>query len=242
MNIDELQDGWNNQFNGGQATEQLVARLYADSRQSRIQTGLGRLVFHSVLYMIFNLFVLVFSCLVLVEEIENWAIVSSSATMIFLTVVVFYMNVSQLDLIARIDFSKPIVKLQRTIERLKLKRVRHNRFIFVFCVLYFWLGVTLFFRWDLSLLLPAIWAKASIVIIVHVGFLLVWFPVSLWLIRLYEEADGTTPFVSWLARGSYLTDGSLNATLNASLRYLTELEAFESGKDQEPQPTKPEKD
>lgn len=227
MNFDELHDDWDKQFEA-RSNEQLIAKLFCESRQSKIRNGLGRLVFHSVLYMLFNLLVLIFSLIVLVEEVNHWAIASTSATMAFLSIVVFYMNVSQLDLISRIDFLKPVVKLQKIIERLKLKRIRHNRFIFVFCILYFWLGVTLLFRWDLSLLLPAIWAKANIVIIIHVGFLLIWFPVSLWLLRLYDEADGANPLISWLERGSYLTDGSLNSTLNASLRYLQQLDAFES--------------
>lgn len=229
MNIDDLRNEWDQQFGDTESTSEIVLKLFRESRQGKIQDILQKLVFHSVLFMVFNLVVLVGSSLILVEAIANMAIVIPAALMIALSSIVFYMNVTQLDLIRRIDFSHPILQLQMAIERLKLKRIRHNRFIFITCILYFWLAVTLMFRWDLTVLLPAVWSKAPIVVIVHLGMLLIWFPASLWILRVYDSIEGRNSFWKWLERDSYLTDNSLNASLNGTLSYIKELHAFDEG-------------
>ncbi len=231
MNIDELQNEWDQQFDGSESENERVLKLIKESRQSKVTNSLSKLVFPSVLFMLFNLIVIVISWIVLVEEWNNAVIAVSAAALIVLSAVVFYMNVGQLNSISKIEFSSPIIKLQQILERLKLKRVRHNRFIFVFCFLYFWLAVAVFLRWDLGLLIPAIWTEAPIVVIIHLGMVLIWFPLSLWLLRVYDDVDGTNPITLWLERGSYLTDGSLNFSLNESLGFLEELKSFGSKDD-----------
>lgn len=228
MNIDDLRNEWIEQFSGNESTGEIVLKLFRESRQSKIEGILNKLVFHSIIFMAFNLLVFIGSALTLVEGIVNVAIVIPAALMMTLSSIVFYQNVLQLDLMRKIDFSQPILKLQTTVERLKLRRVRHNRFIFIFSILYFWLAVTLIFGWDLSILVPAVWNNAPAVVIVHLGMLVVWFPVSVWILRVYDSVEGRNRFWKWLERDSYLTDGSLNVSLNNSLDYLQQLKAFES--------------
>lgn len=228
MNIDDLQNEWNQQFDGNESATDVGLKLFKESRHSKIQNILSKHVFHSVIFMGFNLLIVVASWLVLVQHLANWAISVPAALMIVLSSIVFYKNVIQLDLIRKIDFSRPILQLQTTIEKLKVKRIQHNRFIFVFCILYFWLAATLVFQWDLTALVPAVWDKAPVVVIIHLGMLLVWFPASLWLLRIYDDVEDRHSFWKWLERDSYLTDRSLNTSLNSSLHYLNELKVFDS--------------
>ena len=229
MNIDDLRNEWNQQFDGSESTSEIVRKLFRESRQSKIQSTLRKLVLHCVLFMAFNFFVLAGSSLVLVEEFANVAMMVPAALMIVLSAIVVCANAMQLDLIRKIDFSRPVLQLQTTVEKLKLKRVRHNRFIFMTCFLYFWLAVTLMFRLDLTALVPTVWSKAPIVVVVHLGMLLIWFPVSVWLLRIYDTVDGRNSFWLWLEHGSYLTDHSLNVSLNSCLEHLKELKSFDAG-------------
>lgn len=226
MNIDDLQQEWDQQFDGQESCKEIVVKLFQESRQSKVRNNLRWLAVHSLLFMLFNLLVIFFTSMVLVEEISNWPVVISCFILLGLSFAVFYMNVLQLGLIGKMDYSRPILELQQVVETLKVRRLRHNRFIFIFCNLYLWTSVIVFFRWDLTVLIPTVWQKAAIVVIVHVGMFLLWIPMTLWLLRKYDRVDGKSSFWAKLERESFLTDRSLNQSLNQSLAYLEEISAF----------------
>ena len=142
MNIEDLRSDWSNQWNA-ETSKEIVLKLFRESRESKIQRVLRNQMLHGLFFMFFNLMVMVFTSIVFVEELHNPALSIAAFAMTSLSTVVFYKNVAQLNLLRRIDFSDSILQLQTTVERLKLKRIRHNRFIFVFCLLYFWLAVAI---------------------------------------------------------------------------------------------------
>ncbi|MDN5203400.1 hypothetical protein QQ008_18580 [Fulvivirgaceae bacterium BMA10] len=231
MNLQDLQQQWGNQYSGQGNQNDLVIRLFKESRQSKISHALNKLIFFNILFMLFNLIVIIYSWLVLIENLSNLPIAIPALLMLVLSKIVFYKNVWQLEGLSKINYSEPIIKLQKAIEKLKIRRIKHNRFIFIFCNLYFWLMITLVFQWDLSLLIPAIWVKAPIVVIIHVGMLVIWFPLAFWLLKKYDNVNGDSKFWAKMERESFLTDQSVNFSLNNVLSFLKEIEGFEKEED-----------
>lgn len=223
MNIQDLQQEWNEQGN----QDDLVTKLFKESRHSKIDALLKKNVVSSILFMLLNLIINIYVWSILISNFENISTRYIGMLMLILTYAVLFKNIRQLDFIYKINNSKPVVELQKLIEKLKVERIRHNRFIFIFSNLFFWSIIILIYKWDLTLLIPYLWEEASIVVIIHIGFSIIWFPLSLWILNKYDKAE-SSKFWNRLNRESYLSDQSLNTSLNNALTYLKEIEDFEN--------------
>jgi hypothetical protein len=223
MNIQDLQQEWNEQGN----QDDLVTKLFKESRHSKIDTLLKKNVVSSVLFMLLNLIINIYVWSILISNIDNISTRYIGILMLILTYVVLFKNIRQLDFIYKINNSKPVVELQKLIGKLKVERIRHNRFIFIFSNLFFWSIIILIYKWDLTLLIPYLLEESSIVVIIHIGFSIIWFPISLWILNKYDKAE-SSKFWNRLNRESYLSDQSLNTSLNNALTYLKEIEDFEN--------------
>lgn len=223
MNFDKLQQDWKAQNN---LQLDLVLRLFRESQYKKVDNKIRRLTIYSILFMVYNLFVLVFALMVMLDNLSNYFMLTTSIIMIIFSMVVFYMNVFQINSLSKLDYSKPITELQSTISLLKINRVKHNRFIFVFSNMYFWGMVSLFLQWDLWQISQTVWANAPIVLIIHLGLLILWFPLALWILKKYDQADGNKAFWGKLSKDSFLTDQSTNFSLNEALSDLHEIESF----------------
>lgn len=223
MNIQDLQQEWNEQGN----QDDLVTKLFKESRHSKIDTLLKKNVVSSILFMLLNLIINIYVWSILISNFDNISTRYIGILMLILTYVVLFKNIRQLDFIYKINNSKPVVELQKLIGKLKVERIRHNRFIFIFSNLFFWSIIILIYKWDLTLLIPYLWEEASIVVIIHISFSIIWFPLSLWILNKYDKAE-SSKFWNRLNRESYLSDQSLNTSLNNALTYLKEIEDFEN--------------
>jgi len=223
MNIQDLQQEWNEQGN----QDDLVTKLFKESRHSKIDALLKKNVVSSILFMLLNLIINIYVWSILISNFENISTRYIGILILILTYVVLFKNIRQLDFIHKINNSKPVVELQKLIGKLKIERIRHNRFIFIFSNLFFWSIIILIYKWDLTLLIPYLWEEASIVVIIHISFSIIWFPLSLWILNKYDKAE-SSKFWNRLNRESYLSDQSLNTSLNNTLIYLKEIEDFEN--------------
>ncbi|MDL5513924.1 hypothetical protein QSE00_19050 [Arenibacter sp. M-2] len=221
MNIQDLQQQWNEHGN----QDDLVTKLFKESRHLKIDILLKRNILNSILFVLLNLIINIYVWSVLIFNFDNISARYIGILLLILTYVVLFKNIRQLDLIYKINNSKPVVETQKLIGKLKVERVRHNRFIFVFSNLFFWSVIILIYKWDLALLIPYLWEEASIVVIIHVGFSIIWLPLSIWILNKYDE-EKYSKFWSRLNRESYLSDQSLNTSLNDALSYLKEIEDF----------------
>ncbi len=86
--------------------------------------------------------------------------------------------------------------------------------------------MTIFFQLDLTIMIPEIWKNAPIVIIINVGLAILWVPLGLLLIKKYH-ANSNSKFWAKMSKDSYLTDQSVDFSLNQALSYLKEIETFE---------------
>ncbi|WP_438422614.1 hypothetical protein [Aquimarina macrocephali] len=227
MNLDNIQEEWGDHYNTSINDENLVIQLFKESKYKKIDSNLKRMKAQSVLYMVFNLLVIIYAWIVLVMNFKSIGISVSAALLILLSKIVFYKNVAQLNSMSKIKYTEPIVKLQKIIERLKLKRLKHNQFIFILSNIYFWLLMIVFFSMDPLVLIPEIWKKAAIVIIIHVGFSILWFPLSFWILGKYGALAQRSTFWTRLGKNSLLTDESANSSLNRTLSFLVEIKNFE---------------
>ncbi|MBG6128968.1 uncharacterized membrane protein YhaH (DUF805 family) [Aquimarina sp. EL_43] len=227
MNLDNIQEEWGNHYNTSIEGENLVIQLFKESKYKKIDSNVKRMKTQSVLYMIFNLLVIIYTWMVLVMNFKTIGISIPAVLLILLSKVVFYKNVAQLNLMSKIKYAEPIVKLQKIIEHLKLKRLKHNQFIFILSNLYFWLLMIVFFSMNPLVLIPEIWKKAAIVIIIHVGFSILWFPLSFWILSKYGALAQSSTFWTRLGKNSLLTDESANSSLNRISSFLVEIKNFE---------------
>jgi len=223
MNIQDLQQEWNEQGN----QDDLVTKLFKESRHSKIDALLKKNVVSSILFMLLNLIINIYVWSILISNFENISTRYIGILILILTYAVLFKNIRQLDFIYKINNSKPVVELQKLIGKLKIERIRHNRFIFIFSNLFFWSIIILTYKWDLTLLIPYLWEEASIVVIIHIGFSIIWFPLSLWILNKYDKSE-SSKFWNRLNRESYLSDQSLNTSLNNALTYLKEIKDFEN--------------
>lgn len=223
MNLQDLQQSWGTL----EVQNNLVTKLFKESRQSKVAYNLKKNTLYSVLFMLFNLAVIIYTWFTLVENFPRLTLVVQSLLLLILSKIIFYKNVWQLDMIAKINYTEPIIKTQKTIEQLKIQRIKHNRFIFTFCILYFWLMVSLLFRWDITLLIPSIWANAPIVVVIHLGMLILWFPIAFWILKKYDSTKIVSKFWNKMRNESFLTNQSVNSSLNNALSYLQEIKSFE---------------
>ncbi len=231
MNLESIQQEWGNQYIGIAGDDDLVIRLFKESRLKKVDSNLKRTVLHNILFMVYNVIIIVYAWLVLVVNFNTLGISVTAGAMLILSKIVFYKSMEQLYLISKINYSEPIVKLQKRIEHLKKGRIKHNRFIFIFCNLYFWFLMTLIFRMDPLRVIPVLWEKAAILVIIHIGFSILWFPLSLWILSKYDSPSRDSNFWSRLGRNSLLTDESVNFSLNKINLFLKEVESFEKGSD-----------
>jgi hypothetical protein len=227
MNTQELKEQWQKQHLANNGQSDLVIKLFQESRHEKVKNNLNKLRVHSIIYMAFNLIMIIYSWLVLVENISNLSIVITAIIMLLLSKIVFYKNVLQLSNLAKIGYDEPVVKMQKVISQLKRDRIKHNRFIFIFSILYFWLAVFLVLEWDVISLISTVWANAPIVVITHLSLFFVWFPMAFWLLKKYDHVKSGSGFWSKMEKESFLTDSSVNSSLNNVLSFLAEIENFE---------------
>ncbi len=227
MNLKDLQKDWGKQYDKQGIQNNLVIKLFKESRQSKINANLRKITVYSILFTLFNIFVNSYAWFILVTNFDNLSLRYSSFLMLVLSSTVIFMNAFQFESISKINNSKPIVKLQKQIGKLKIQRIKHNRFIFILSNLYFWLMFVLVFQLDLSILIPEIWKNAASVIIINSGFMVLWFPLAFWFLNKYDTKEPLSKFWQKMKTESFLTDQSVNFSLNKALSYMQEIEVFE---------------
>lgn len=227
MELHDLQNNWDKQDNTQEIKNNIVIKLFKESRQNKVKSNLKKLVGYSILFMIFNLLVLVFAGKFAFSNYTNLGVVIPGVLLMILSAVVFLKNIAQLSDISKINYDLPVVQLQKIIERLKIKRVKHNRFIFIFSNIYFWLMVLLIFSLDFNVLISTVWQNAPLVIIIHTVLSILWYPLAFWLLKKYDQPDEQSKFWSKLKIDSYLTDQSVNFSLNNAQSFLNEIVVFE---------------
>ena len=228
MNIKDLKKDWMGQNSGNGGQVDLVIKLFRESRKDKIHFNINKITLFTVIFMIYNILVLSQAVKDLIFNYMTPGISIASILLIVLSFIAMIMNISSLSDIGKIDFSLPIISQQKIIERLKIKRIRHNRFIFVFAHLYSWLLFSMVFDFNIEIALQTIWENTPVYVFIQIGLLIFYFPFSIWLLRKYDSIDDSSSmFWQKLKKDSFLTDQSVNSSLNNIQGFLNELNSFE---------------
>ena len=137
-----------------------------------------------------------------------------------LTYIALIWNMYQLGLIFTINYQEPILNIQKKIEKLKIQKLRYNKFLFYGSYPYVFLMIFTVLHIDL-LLLPVKWMIPNLFLAV------VWIPFCYWLIKKYNSRETKSAFWRSLSDDSSLTPDSASKTLNSSLTFLNEIKQFE---------------
>jgi len=221
MDIDKIKNEWS-QTHPKSGTE-MFEKILRENRESKLNQCLTRVVTHNIIWIVYHLVILVFSWQILLSNVQNLALAIIATIGIVLSKIFLIRNILHLNLVHSTDFSRPIVEAKRNIEKLKKYRIQYNRDIFILSNLYFWTMISLVFQWDIVKVIEIVWANAPIVVVFHLGFAVLWFPISIWLLKKYDASEGSSKN---LAKDSYLTDSSLNVSLNNSIESIAEIDAF----------------
>lgn len=227
MNLEQLQADWAHQFDGQPKKEDLIAQLFKEAKLDKVSSKLRKLIIYNVLFMVFHIAVISYAGLVLIPNFHNTPLVITALLMIVLSMIAFFKNVAQLSRLSKIDYSNTIVDSQKQLERLKIQRIQYFRFIFIFSNLYFWLSVTLFFQWNILQVISIVWENAPALVIVLLSIITLWYPFAFWLLHKYENSKHASTFWKRMEKHSFLTDYSVNFSLNQAQTFLHEIEVFE---------------
>ncbi|WP_286757180.1 hypothetical protein [Roseivirga sp. UBA838] len=219
---DKLHSAWK-----AQNSDDLVLRIFKEVKHQKAERVIDRTKLNTWLFLFYNLVMLGWSTMVLWSQKQVIAVVMGAVLLWLLSGWVAFLNIKQLQGMYSLNVALPIAKYQKKIERLKLERIRHNRLIFYSCIVYFWSLIITLFQWDIANALVNTWQKSPLTVWAHVFLLVSWFPFAHWLLSKYDKPGNG---VMWqkLAKQSFLTDLSINFSLNKVLNHLQELETFEN--------------
>lgn len=226
MDTTDLHKNWKSQ----ETDSNLIVALFKESKEQKIEHQLSKTKMSTILFTIYNIIIIVWSSLRLFENFGyNYSSLAASILLI-LSLIVFFKNIKQISKALKVNNTMPIVEFQKNIEDIKILRIKHNRFLFVTCVLYFWVFIIVLFQIDANDLINNVWVNAPAVLIIHIIFLFTWFPLSIWILKQYDKTVIKSSILKRLINSSMLTDKSINISLNQSLKFLREIQAFENEK------------
>lgn len=225
MDLDKVKTAWSKQNENN--TNELILKLFKESRMDKVESKMRKTKYSSILMVLLNIIVNIYAWMKLAENIDNISIIAVSSLLLILSFISMYMNIFQLNRLLKLDESMSVIKYQKAIEKIKIDRINHNRFIFIFSHLYTIIFIVLIFNIDLSTLLPHMWENAKIWLLIQASILVLYFPFTLWILSKYDNLETASKFWKLLEKDSFLTDSSVNSSLNNAIKHLEEIRDYE---------------
>lgn len=223
MKSTDMHKSWQSQ----PTNEDLIVRLFNEAQHHKVRTKLNGVRLGTLLFTAYNLIVFVLASMSAFDNLESVSPLIGNVVLSLLSGVVFYKNILQLSAFGNLDTSLPIIHFRRRLEFMKIERVRHNRFIFLTCILYFWSFLITIFQWDIITTATYLWEKTPITVFVHLAFVVGWIPLAIWLLKKYDSSTASG-FWGKLGKNSMLTDDLINVSFNEAIIHLEEIQEFET--------------
>jgi hypothetical protein len=221
MEITEIKQLWKHYDEKIERNLSLNMKLIKEMKLEKAKSSLNRYTFLKSMSILFQMFVVHYLINCTITNFDNRVIAVQSIILAILTIVALIWNMYQMQLIMTIDYSDPIVKIQKRSEKLKIQKLRYNKFIF--CASYPYIFLMSFTVLQLSpLYFQFDWALLNVTLAV------LWFPFAYWLIKKFNHKNLTSPIWRRLAGDSTLTPGSVSRPLNNTLDFLNEIRQFEN--------------
>lgn len=198
---------------------QLLREVKFDKTQNELRKFRNRRVAGLVVGHLLNILLIVF----LTERPSLVQFLVPGIVAIGINTALIIWNTYQVSLVGQLNWDQPILGIQKKLLKIRISKLRSNRFMFVMCMVQFWALFVVILGWDLVW----IWNNVQLWVLINGGLVLVWFPVAAWLLHKYDHRDPKSTFWNKMGNESALTPESVSKPLNQALGVLAEIEAFE---------------
>lgn len=220
METKELKELWNKYDAKLERNWSLNLKLIKEMNLQKTKSSMNTFTFLKSLSIIFLLVIAHFLANFIVDNFQNVALTLPAYLLSVLTYIALIWSFYLIGHIILINYSESIVTIQKKILKLRIMKLRYNKFIFYSSYPYVYLMGFTVLHLDLTSF-PVKWMIPNIIITV------VWFPFCYWLIKKYNSDNLKSKFWKSLSRDSTLTSESVNKSLNNSLGFLKEIREFE---------------
>lgn len=221
METNELKKLWNKYDTKLEQNWKLNLKLVKDMNLQKTKSSINTFTFLKSLSIIFLFLVAHFLVNFIIDNYQNITLTAPAYLLSIATYIALIWSFYHLGLIILINYSEPIIDIQKKIEKLKIQKLRYNKFVFYCSYPFVYLMGFTVLHLDITQV-PVKWIWPNFVLAI------LWIPFCNWLIKKYNSENLTSKFWKSLSKDSSLTPGSVSQSLNNSLRFLSEIREFET--------------
>jgi hypothetical protein len=220
METNELKGLWKQYDAKLEKNWNLNLKLIKDMKLEKTKSSVNRFTFFMSLTLLFDFFLANHLMNFIIDNFSDITLTAPAYLLSVFTYIAIIWSFYQLGLVLTIRYSEPIVDIQKKIEKLRLEKLKFNKFIFYISYPFVYLGGFVLLHLDITHF-PLNW------MIPNIALAILWIPLCNWLIRKYNSSGLTSKFWLSLSRDSSLTPESASKSLNNSLTFLKEIREFE---------------
>lgn len=220
METKELQDLWKKYDAKLEKSWNLNIKLITEMNMQKAKSSMKTFTWWKIGSLLMQFLVAQFLVNYIIDNFQHITLTIPAYMLGVLTYIALIWNMYQLGLILTINYKEPILTIQKKIEKLKIQKLRYNKFLFYGSYPYVFLMAFIVLHIDL-LLLPIKWMIPNIFLAVT------WVPFCYWLIKKYNSRETKSAFWRSLSNDSSLTPDTASKSINNSLSFLKEIKQFE---------------
>ena len=221
METNELKKLWKQYDAKLEKNWALNLKLIKDMKLERTKSSMNRYTFFMSLTILFDFILANYLLNFIIDNFSDFTLTAPAYILSLVTYIAIIWSFYQLVLVLMIKYSEPIIEIQKKIEKLRIEKLKFNKFIFYISYPFvYFIGFTVL-HLDITQF-PIKWMIPNIVLAI------LWIPFCNWLIKKYNSPKLTSTFWKSLSRDSSLTPESASKTLNKSLNFLHEIREFET--------------
>jgi hypothetical protein len=223
METNELKKLWEQYDAKLEKNWKLNLKLIKDMKLEKTKSSVNRFTFFMSLTILFDFILANYLANFIIDNFSDFTLTAPAYILSIVTYIAIIWVFYQLGLVFMIKYSEPIIEIQKKIEKLRIEKLKFNKFIFYISYPFVYLIGFTVLHLDLTQF-PIKWMIPNIVLAI------LWIPLCNWLIKKYNSPKTTSGFWKSLSRDSSLTPESASRSLNKSLNFLHEIREFETSK------------
>ena len=223
METKEIKELWNKYNTRLEQNWSLNLKLVKEMNLQKTRSSMNFFLFLKSLSLLLLFLVAHFLINFIIDNHQNTTLTVPAYILSMVTYIAIIWSFYHIGSILLINYAEPVVEIQKKIEKLKIQKLRYNKFVFYCSYPFVYLMGFTVLRLDITHF-PLAWMTPNIILAI------LWIPFCNWLIRKYNSDNLSSRFWKTLSRDSTLTPGSVSKSLNNSLNFLQEIRDFEGSK------------
>jgi len=220
METKELKDLWNKYDAKLSRSWSLNLKIIKNMNLQKTKSSMNTFTFLKSLSILLLFVIAHFLINFIIDNFQNVTLTFPAYLLSIATYIALIWSFYHLGLTIMINYSEPIVEIQKKIEKLKIQKLRYNKFVFYISYPFVYLTGFIVLHLDITLF-PLKWMIPNIILAI------LWMPFCNWLIRKYNSDNLNSNFWKSLSRDSTITPQSVSKSINHSLDFLAEIIKFE---------------